>query len=41
MTGCGETNERMAAVMHGAVAVLYAVMLWWHVVSVLKHRSRA
>jgi len=39
-TGCGETSERTAAYMHGAVAVLYAVMLIWHGMSIAKHWSR-
>ena len=37
MTGCGETSEKTAAFMHGAVAVLYVVMLWWHGMSFFKH----
>lgn len=40
LTGCGETSEGVAAAMHGAVAVLYAVMLFWHGISVWKHWER-
>ena len=40
VTGCGETSERHAAYMHGAVGILYAVMLWWHLLSVWKHWNR-
>ena len=40
MTSCGETSERTAAVAHGAVAVLYLMMLVWHVHSVVTHWSR-
>lgn len=41
MTSCGETDERVAAWLHGAVAGLYAVMLAWHVASVFKHWGRS
>lgn len=41
MTGCGETSERVAAGVHGLVAMLYFVMLFWHVYSVIKHMERA
>ena len=37
---CGETSERTAAGMHGLVAILYAVMLIWHTMSVVKHWDR-
>jgi len=40
MTGCGETSERVAAVVHGAVAALYLVMLIFHVKSTIIHASR-
>jgi hypothetical protein len=34
---CGETSEATAAAMHGAVALLYFVMLWYHAKSTLTH----
>lgn len=40
MTSCGETSEAKAALMHGVVAGLYAIMLWWHGTSVLTHLRR-
>jgi hypothetical protein len=40
MTSCGETSERLAAVLHGTVAALYVIMLLWHGASVIKHLSR-
>lgn len=41
MTACGETSERTAALFHGAVAVMYAIMLVWHLMSTLRHIERA
>lgn len=40
LTSCGETSERRAATLHGLVALLYVVMLAWHVFSVLAHLGR-
>ena len=39
-TSCGETNERTAAFIHGGVAVLYATMLAFHIISFLTHWRR-
>lgn len=41
MTSCGSTSERHAAMIHGAVVVLYAAMLAFHVASVVQHWRRA
>lgn len=45
---CGETDERVAAKMHGVVGLLYSVlfvlegiMIWWHFSSVKTHLDRA
>jgi hypothetical protein len=40
VTSCGETDERVAAALHGAVAVIYVLMLVWHGASALKHWAR-
>ncbi len=40
MTSCGKTSERTAAILHGAIAALYVVMLAWHVFSVAVHLRR-
>lgn len=40
MTGCGETSERVAAGVHGLVALLYFVMLVFHTKSVFSHWAR-
>ena len=40
MTSCGETDERIAAFLHGTVLVLYIIMGLWHGASVVKHWSR-
>ena len=40
MTSCGETDERIAAALHGVVAILYVIMLLWHGASVIKHWGR-
>lgn len=40
MTSCGETSERVAAGIHGLVAMLYFVMLFWHIYSTCKHLER-
>lgn len=41
MTACGETSERVAAVVHGLVFALYVVMGLWHLSSTLTHLRRA
>ena len=41
MTTCGESSERVAAVMHGVIAMLYVAMLVFHVASVAHHWSRS
>ena len=40
MTSCGETNEKSAALMHGAVSAMYLVMLIWHLMSTFRHWQR-
>lgn len=39
-TGCGETDESVAALAHAAVFALYTVMLIFHGMSVIRHWSR-
>ena len=41
MTACGETDERVAAALHGVVFALYVVMSVWHAYSALVHWRRA
>ena len=40
MTGCGESSERTAAIVHAGVAVIYLAMLAWHALSVVRHWGR-
>ena len=41
MTTCGTASERTAAGLHGAVALLYLLMLAYHIASVVTHWRRA
>lgn len=40
MTGCGETSERTAAIVHAGVAMMYLAMLAWHALSAVRHLGR-
>lgn len=40
MTSCGETSERKAAMLHGAICALYLLALAWHAGSILTHLRR-
>lgn len=40
ITACGETSERIAAVVHGGVALIYLALLAWHALSAVRHWER-
>lgn len=41
MTRCGDANETVSAIIHGATVLLYAAMLIYHARSTVEHVQRA